>query len=78
MADEPHEPPGGSVDFPGGRVDHPRKRFGQRSIDYRHYLRDSPLLRKAKCECSAALEASSHTRRASFREGYHRVGNLQT
>jgi hypothetical protein len=26
----------------GGRVDHPRKRFGQRSIDYRHYLRDSP------------------------------------
>jgi len=27
MADEPHEPPGGSVTFQR-RVDHPRKRFG--------------------------------------------------
>lgn len=35
-----------------------------------------PLLRKAKCECSAALEASSHTRRASFREGYIIVSGI--
>ena len=41
----------------GTRTHHPRKRFGERAIDYRHYYRSSPASRRRCDKCSRTSSA---------------------